>query len=345
MNSILAIAALGFLIVVHEGGHLIVARLCGMRVDRFSIGFGPGLLKHKSKKGTIYQLAPIPFGGFVEVAGMNIAEEVDPADREAYPNRPAWQRFATIFAGPATNFLSAIVLAFLLYSCHGMAGTTWHVGDLKPGYDAQTKLLAGDRILAVDGSALYAPSSTALSAAVNATKSPTVHLRVLRGGVGVVELDVRKKLDVDPKGAPVFRIGVINEVDVERVGPIGAAGAAIRYPVKQTKVILAGLRDIVLGLEDARPTGPVGIYEEFRKAFTANWIYGVELMMLLSVYLGLVNLFPLPALDGGRLVFLMYEMVTRRRANPKIETMVHMGGIMVLGVVMILVTLNDCHVL
>ena len=103
MSTALGILALGFLIVVHEAGHYVVARWCGMRVDRFSIGFGPGILKRTAKSGTIFQLAPIPFGGFVEIRGMNIAEEVDPTDVEAYPNRPAWQRFLTIFAGPATN--------------------------------------------------------------------------------------------------------------------------------------------------------------------------------------------------------------------------------------------------
>src|ERR1700689_5972769 len=125
MYLVLAIASLAFLIVVHEGGHYFVARWCKMRIERFSIGFGPGILKHSSKKtGTVFQLAPIPFGGFVEIRGMNIAEDVDPEDRFAYPNRPAWQRFATIFAGPAPNYLSAIVLAFALSTCHG-ADSSW----------------------------------------------------------------------------------------------------------------------------------------------------------------------------------------------------------------------------
>ena len=101
MYILLAIASVAFLIVVHEGGHYVVARWCKMRVDRFSIGFGPGILKKRSKKtGTVFQLAPIPFGGFVEIRGMNIAEDVEPDDVHAYPNRPAWQRFVTIFAGP-----------------------------------------------------------------------------------------------------------------------------------------------------------------------------------------------------------------------------------------------------
>src|SRR3569623_1755181 len=148
-----AIFSLAFLIVVHEGGHYFVARWCGMRIERFSIGCGPGFFKRKSKKtGTTFQIAPIPFGGFVEIRGMNIAEDVDPEDKAAYPNRPAWQRFLTIFAGPATNYLSAIVLAFALYTCHGVESTwRWYgVAEVQEHFDAFGKLEVGDRIVAVD---------------------------------------------------------------------------------------------------------------------------------------------------------------------------------------------------
>src|SRR4051812_4591774 len=140
-----------------------------MRIERFSIGFGPGILKRTSKKtGTTFQLAPIPFGGFVEIRGMNIAEEVDPEDAAAYPNRPAWQRFVTIFAGPATNYLSAIVLAFALYTCHGMPGSTYHVEIIQPDFDAAGKLVQGDHIVAVDHVPMYGPSTEVLREAVNA---------------------------------------------------------------------------------------------------------------------------------------------------------------------------------
>src|SRR5258706_7195147 len=152
-SLVLAILALGFLIVVDEGGHYFVARWCGMRIERFSIGFGPGILKRTSKKtGTTFQIAPILFGGFVEIRGMNIAEDVDPEDRAAYPNRPAWQRFLTIFAGPATNYLAASVLAFFLFTCHGMPSTErWYgVDEVMPGYDAVGKLEPGDRILEIE---------------------------------------------------------------------------------------------------------------------------------------------------------------------------------------------------
>lgn len=352
MYWLLAILALGFLIVVHEAGHYIVARWCGMRVERFSIGFGPAIpgLKWKSKKtGTTFQIAPIPFGGFVEIRGMNIAEDVDPEDTHAYPNRPAWQRFLTILAGPATNYLSAIVLAFCLYTCDGVRSDTAFVGvdDVMAGYDAMGKLEPGDRITHVDHEILFATDANerSLTGRVTAKKGAPVLLTVARDGKSF-DVSITPKLDKDDKGAPIYLLGIHRtlQFDFVSVGPFEAAKRALIFPVEQTGLIIDNFRDIFTGAQKADPGGPKRILDEFSKHFKAGFRRGIELLMMLSVYLGLFNLFPLPALDGGRLVFLGYEMVTRRRANPKIEAMVHMGGIMVLGVIMILVTLHDFHV-
>jgi regulator of sigma E protease len=393
--------SLGFLIVVHEGGHYFVARWCGMRIERFSIGFGPGILKRKSKKtGTTFQLAPIPFGGFVEIRGMNIAEDVDPDDLAAYPNKPAWQRFVTIFAGPATNYVSAVVLAFALFAYHGVESAwRWYgVADVRADYDAHGKLDVGDRIVAVDHRALLAegaytrPDGTVVRADPNdgliarvnakhgepvtltianrdgAERDVVIHPKIAAVKLGTAQVpmlfpagggdcltpgaiarfhlqNVPTELRCDEKVSLRYLIGIApsEQPDFVNVGVIGAAAAALEYPVDKTVEIATGLYGIVRGTEKADPGGPKRIFDEFAKAWKLGWVTGVELLMLLSVYLGLFNLFPLPALDGGRLAFLGYEMVTRRRANPRIEAMVHMGGIMVLGVVMILVTLNDFH--
>jgi regulator of sigma E protease len=363
MYALLAILSLGFLIVVHEAGHYFVARWCQMRVERFSIGFGPGIFKRQSKKtGTVFQIAPIPFGGFVEIRGMNIAEDVDPDDKFAYPNRPAWQRFLTIFAGPATNYLSAIVLAFALYNCHG-AESTWRwfeIAAVRDGYDATGKLQPGDRILAVDDVPILAAGewvsptgqhykADSLRARVAAKKGGPVKITVLRAGKQL-DFQITPKLvftELPYEPAQTLLLGIVptHSADALDIGILGATRAAVEYPVVQTKAIGAMLYDIVKGKEEADPGGPKRIYDEFTKAWKLGLVTGVKLLMLLSVWLGLFNLFPLPALDGGRLVFLTYELVTRRRANPKIEAMVHMVGIMVLGVVMILVTLRDFHVL
>jgi regulator of sigma E protease len=358
MSWVAAIFALGFLIVVHEAGHYFVAKWCRMRVERFSVGFGPGILKKRGKDGTIFQLAPIPFGGFVEIRGMNIAEEVDPEDVHAYPNRPAWQRFLTILAGPGTNYISAVFLAFGLYTCLGQPGETHFVEELGKESAAYGKLQPYDRIVAVDGTKLETSSPTELGKLVNAKGGKPLDLTVWRN-YQLVTVKVTPTLAKDSRGVPVvnpkdgkgpyagqvqYRLGISLGVDMVDVGLGEAAGDAVAFPVKATIGIMGGLRDIFTGKEEADPGGPVRIVKEFTSAFDKGMYEGIQLLMILSVYLGLFNLFPLPALDGGRLVFLGYEMVTRRRANPKIETMVHMGGIMVLMVVMILVTLNDCNV-
>jgi regulator of sigma E protease len=455
-----SLASLAFLIVVHEAGHYFVARWCGMRIERFSIGFGPGIIKRRSKDtGTVFQLAPIPFGGFVEIRGMNIAEEVDPEDLAAYPNRPAWQRFLTIFAGPATNYLSAVVIMFALYTCHGTSSPwAWYgVGTVNAGFDAVGKLQDGDRILEVDHEPLLAQGKytlqngqtlyeQTLTGRINARHGAPVTLTVLRDGARH-DVTIQPRLPfaayltsqhVDPQlvdglSAQLARIrtplrdykpfadslaslgvdpGVVDALSVQlvrlakawtrpnyqpfadyvaaqgvdslRVQGLAAQLArlamraqppplelpptyllgiaptaqpdvldaslpeavvgAIEFPIRQTQIIAGGLYEIITGRQEADPRGPKGIFDEFAKAWKLGPVTGIQLLAMLSVYLGLFNLFPLPALDGGRLVFLLYEMVTRRRANPKIEAMVHMAGIMVLGVVMVLVTLRDFHV-
>ncbi|HVK74938.1 MAG TPA: M50 family metallopeptidase [Kofleriaceae bacterium] len=340
-----AILGLGFLIVVHEAGHFVVARLCGMRVERFSIGFGPGLLKWKSKKGTTFQIAPIPFGGFVEIKGMNIAEDVDPDDKAAYPNRPVWQRILTIFAGPGTNYLAAVVLAFGLYSCVGVHGNTprYEVGTVNADFPAAGKLQPGDTILAIDGQQVWANGpdgqTTSIGEIANKAQGRELTLTIDRKGQQMDVL-VGTKYD-DSKDIKRWRLGIVFADKRVPIGVGDAAIAAIKYPYLQTKQILGGLYLVITGKVEGDVTGPLGIGSEIKKQFEAGFVVGLSVLMMLNVYLGLFNLFPLPALDGGRLAFLGYELVTRRRANPKIETAVHMVGVLLLIVVMVLVTVKD----
>ncbi len=343
MNWIPAILAIGVLIVVHESGHYFVARLCSMRVERFSIGFGPALAKWKSKKtGTQFQIAPIPFGGFVEIKGMNILEEVDPNDPTAYPNRPAWQRFVTIFAGPATNYLFAVVLAFGVFTCAGIQSMDppLEVDATDAGYSADGKLLPGDKFVGVEGQ----PITGALSPAVKAIGDRDAVFQVRRkvdGKVEIVDVTLRPKFDEEHKA---WRLGVqLRAPGRESVGILTAAKEAVIYPAVQTKAILVGLYMWITGETEGRMSSVVGIGQVVKQAIDESWVIALELLMVLNVYLGLFNLFPLPALDGGRLVFLGYEMITRRRANPKLEATIHMAGVLVLAVLLVVVTINDCR--
>jgi regulator of sigma E protease len=357
MFSILgAIIAIGLLIVVHEAGHYVVARWCRMRVDRFSIGFGPAILKWR-RGDTDFTLGPIPFGGFVQIRGMTVSEDVEGDDR-AYPNRPAWQRFATIFAGPATNYLFAIVIAIGLYTTSGSpTGTRWYgVAEVESGWPAEGALRPGDRIVALEGKPYFASRAgevyPSLPAVLAERAGKPMNLTVLRDGAEVdVAVAGRRELfastvfervpvELKPN---VFRLGVVLTFPEERapMGIVESVKAAVIFPVVQSKLIAVGLWQIATRQQPGEFMGPVGITTMIKKTFDIGWVRVLELLMLLNVYLGLFNLLPLPALDGGRLVFLGYELATRRRANPKIEAAVHMVGIMALLLLMVLVTYKD----
>jgi regulator of sigma E protease len=357
VTLLIAILAIGFLIIVHEAGHYIVARWCNMRVDRFSLGFGPAIFTRRRGE-TDFTIGPIPFGGFVQINGMLIAEEVDPDDQRAYPNRPVWQRFLTIFAGPATNYLAAIAIAFIVYLGFGVrTGDAWQtVGAITDGSDATGKLEIGDVIFKVgDTEVPYLvdnerPAMTFIDHVQKAETAPMT-VTVLRDGKPVtVTLHAKPNPEFDPAKdygeikPPSYLIGIALNMEESRegIGFFSAIGHAVSYPVRQTDQIITQLISWGKGETEGNLVSVVGITAEVKRRIDRGWIYLLEMLMMLNVYLGLFNLFPLPALDGGRLVFLGYEMITRRRANPKIETNVHMVGILALMLLLVVVTYNDC---
>jgi regulator of sigma E protease len=342
-----AILAIGLLIVVHEAGHYFVARWCKMRVDRFSIGFGPPLLKWRRGE-TDFTIGPILFGGFVQIHGMTLAEDVTADDQRSYPNRPTWQRFLTILAGPATNYLFAIFIGILLFTAAGVPSSTSHyeVANTRDGFDAQGKLEPGDRILRLDDQPIYfmyeGKPQKSLQEQVNASQGRPLRLVVLRDGAERA-VEVHPKLAENEKKDKSYQLGIMlgYSVDRESVGLFGAIGQALYYPIDNTRHISQGLYEIVTGQQKPEFRSVVGITQMVKESFDVGWIRVLELLMLLNVYLGLFNLLPLPALDGGRLVFLGYEMATRHRANPRVEATVHMVGIMCLLLLMVLVTYQD----
>src|SRR4029079_938672 len=142
LSIVIAIFGLALLIVLHEGGHFLAARLCGMRVERFSIGFGPPLVSFKRGE-TIFQIAPIPLGGFVQITGLNPNEEFDKSDPNVYPNRPRWMRLLTVLAGPAANYLTAIVLVFFVLLGYGIPPKAQRIEEPAPNRPAAAAGLKG----------------------------------------------------------------------------------------------------------------------------------------------------------------------------------------------------------
>jgi regulator of sigma E protease len=337
---IVAILALGLLIIVHEGGHFLVARLSGMRVDRFSIGFGPQLASFKRGE-TTYQIAAIPLGGFVQIAGLNPGEEgISTDDPRAYPNRPAWKRFATIFAGPGTNYVFAALLMAVVYVIFGVPqpGKLPLVGGLRDGKPAAAAgLQLGDEMVSIDGKKLG--SYEEVAPLINAAQGKAVKIEVLRDGQSK-SLDVKPEKDTDGQ----YRIGI--EIAPKEVYVKGSAGEAIKegllFPYDYSRFILHGFGEIFAGRQKAEFSGPIGIVKVMKKQIQLGAHATLNIIAIISVYLGLFNLLPLPALDGGRLVFLLWELVSRRRVNQRVEQTVHMVGMFVLlGFILFVSIHND----
>ena len=338
MQVLVGILGISALVIVHEGGHYLAARAFGMRVLRFSVGFGPTIARFQPKGSpTVFQVGLIPFMAYVQIAGMNPAEDNDPNDPEIYPNKSVFARFMTIFAGPFANYITASALVF------GLALNGHHnenpphepmvVETVQPGSPALAAgLQAGDVIRAANDKPVKNVFDLIEVTSDRAGK-PTTYV-VERDGTALPPMTITP---ADDHGRGV--IGINPKVSLTPM-PVGhAIGYAIAYPYELTLLQLDGFRTMVKQRSTEGVVGPVGMVKFVAK--TGNVVQLMNVLILISVALGMFNLMPFPALDGGRLMFLGYEIITRRRANERIETMVHTVGLVLLLCLIALVTLRD----
>lgn len=338
--SLLHIAAgifgLGLLVVVHETGHLLAARASGMRVVRFSIGFGPPLLRYQSKKSeTLYQVALIPFLAYVQIAGMNPFEEIDPDDKSSYANASLFARVFAILAGPLANYLFASVLFFACFAVAGVPKpTNKPTVEVMDKSAAQAgKLETGDTVTAVAGNKVTDFESMRQQIVKNPGKP--LAFDVVRGKQHLT-------LSVTPRNQNgVGMIGVTALVKNVPVTLKEAGVLALTYPYLVVKNSIIELGRILTFQTKPVLSGPVGIVSETSKAASEGWVSFVFLLGVISAYLGGFNALPFPALDGGRLAFLGYEAVTRRKPNARIEVVVHALGFAMLIALIAVVTFSD----
>ncbi len=331
-----AIVAVSLLIVVHEAGHYLAARRSGMRVERFSIGFGPVLLAFRRER-TEFAISALPLGGYVKIAGMAPGEDVDPADGGAYANQAAWRRFLVILAGPVMNYATAVVVAAALLATVGLrtADPAARVGALVPGMPAeQAGLRPGDTIASVDGQPVdgWLP----LVAELQRHPGQPIPLEVVRGEGAAAE---RLTISITPRDeGGVGRVGFRQHELVVRRGALSALGDGLARTNAQVAGQLAAFAHAFSGRQKAELSGPVGIAQELVRGAREGLEPFFTLVWTISVALALLNLFPIPALDGGRLVFLAYEIVTRRRVNARVENALHLIGFLALLALLLGVT-------
>ena len=335
MSIVVAILGLALLIVLHEAGHFIAARMCGMRVERFSIGFGNALFSFK-RGDTVFQIAPIPLGGFVQVTGMNPQEEFDHDDPYVYPNRPRWMRFLVLAAGPAANYLTAMVIGFVVLLAYGQYTGTTTVDEVVPGSAAQAVgLQPGDVVAGVAGKEVSNPMD--VTHVVRGSNGEAIDLKVLRAGKPVT-LQITPRKDAS---SGVFMIGVRFGQERARGPFLDAVREAVVMPIALSGVLLKNIWDLITRKIQGGLTGPLGIAKEMAGAAKQGLLKFLEILILISVALGVFNLLPLPGLDGGRIFFVGINSIRRKDMNPNIETKIHMVGIMVLLMLLVVVTFND----
>jgi regulator of sigma E protease len=336
---VLAALGLAVLMVVHEGGHYLAARRFDMRVVKFSIGFGPTLWKHRPKGSpTVYQVAIIPFLAYVQIAGMNPYEDNDPKDPGSYMNASLWARIVTIAAGPLTNYFFASVLFFTGFMIAGKP-----VSDMKSmrcsvdpdGPAAVAQMKEGDRVLAVNDKPVA--NWDELKAALSAHPGEALDLTIERDKATVHALVTPEAKGSKYEGK--IRIGPYTHQE-----PVGFGEAALLSVVEPPRIVyelVHGLARMVTGQEKPELSGPVGITKEMAKAVRNGPGPAFELLGALSAYLGGFNLLPVPALDGGRLIFLFFEAIARRKPDAKVEARVHALGLLMMLSLIAIVTYFD----
>lgn len=323
MGKLLAILGLGLLMAVHEAGHFFVARIFKMRVLKFSIGFGPVLWSKKPKgSSTTYQIALLPFLAYVQIAGMNPHEEIDPDDKESYANASWLGRFLTILAGPVANYLLAVAAVFFLLLAVGRPEIDGlKVGLVDPKGSAHAAhVQVDDEVRSIGGKEVHDWED--MRTQIQSHRGEEIDIVLRRGDADV-------KLRVTPSKEE-GRIGIQYKEIRKPVGFGTAAKVAAVQPAVTAFEMVKGLWRIATGKEKAELKGPVGIVGEASTHINRSAEDGVSFFAALSIYLCVFNLLPFPALDGGRLAFLLYEFVARRRPNALVEARVHMVGLLAL---------------
>ena len=332
---VVALMVFGLIVFAHELGHYLVARASGITVLEFAIGFGPKLIKWR-RKDIDYSLRLLPLGGFCKFEG----EDESSADPRAFTNAPVWKRFLTIFAGPAMNFVLAYLAVVVFLTVVGVSFALPVVHGITSGMPAENSgLMAGDVITAVgaepiDLSEAGAAKLVQLIGASEPDKAVT--LTVDRGGQNV-EVSVAPQATEDGG-----KIG-ITLGSTTRYYSLGEALSISGYRVYDiTLLMLDGLKNLVFrgeGVQDAM--GPVGIISFMTEEISRDFETILNLIVIISLNVGLINLLPLPALDGGRLVFLLVEAVRRKPVKPEYEGWVHAAGFVLLLGLLVVLTYHD----
>lgn len=341
MGIIWFIVILGGIVLVHEFGHFIFSKMFGVYVYEFSIGMGPKLLHYKKKGGeTEYCLRLIPIGGFVSLAGEDADDNSKiPKERMLY-SKPVWQRFLIMIAGAMNNFIAAFVLLFLIGLIWGSVSTKPIVANVNPEYPAfAAGIEKGDTILKIDNHKISSWSEVQLYIGISEGKEMTFTLKDTNNKIR--EVKVTPETITNEEGNKSYVVGISLDNTVKH-GFTNALSYSGNTTIGLYKLMLTTLKQLFVGGVSVKDlSGPVGIYT----VVDSQAKQGIQSIIYLTAYLsmnvGVINLLPFPAFDGGRVLFLIIEKIRRKPIKREVEGMVNTIGFGLLMLLMIYVTFND----
>lgn len=339
------IVILSIVVFVHEYGHYWVARRNGIKVEVFSIGFGRELFGVNDKAGTRWKFSLIPLGGYVKMLGDADASssQADPENSgqpDAFPSKSVWQRMAVVVAGPAANFIFAIIVLALLYSIHGRPVASPTVGNVfEDGAAAEAGIVEGDRIAAIDG----APMETFadLQVVVQQAAGVPLALTIIRGDQEF-DVTVTPKLR-EVQGQEVGLIGIEpGAPDFRRQGPVLALADAGQDTFRMVALTLGAIGEMIVGSRGTEELGgPLRIAQMAGDVAQQGFQEAVWFTAILSINLGLINLFPIPMLDGGHLVMYSIEAARGRPLTERAQEIAFRFGLAMVLTLMVFATWND----
>ncbi len=337
---------LSLLILVHELGHFLVARAFGVKVLKFSIGFGPriwGIVRG----GTDYCISAFPLGGFVKMLGEQPGEEIPEEERQySFNHKPLWQRAAIVAAGPISNLLFAGFIIFAILILYGNPVLLPEIGEVQPDSPAQSAgLKPGDMIVAVNGHPIETWEE--LSKIIRSSKGKPLKLLVKRDGKELAisvtpKLKKVKNIFGEESEVPIIGVTAAGNLKIEKLNPLSAFSLAASKTYDLIALTFKGFlkiikRDIPLSVLG----GPIMIAQMAGQQAQQGMLNLFYFMALLSINLGLLNLFPIPVLDGGHLLFFAIEAITRKPLSMRQREIAQQIGIFILMALMLLVFYND----
>jgi regulator of sigma E protease len=346
LNLVYFVIVLGILVFVHEFGHFLVARLAGVKVLTFSLGFGKKILRF-TRGETEYAVSAVPLGGYVKMLGESTDDVVEEADvPRSFSNKSPLARMLIVFAGPFFNVLFAVVVFFVMFlGGYPTPSDSTRVGEVmkgEPAYEAGIR--PGDVITRIDDKPVK--EFTDIHSAVNAAGARPLTLQVDRGGE-VLAFRVTPKLADDKNlfgettGQSV-RIGVGRATETRRDSLYEAIPHAFTHTANMTELTIVGIGKLITGsISRKNLGGPIMIYQQVGEQAKAGLTRFLNLLAVISISLGVFNLFPIPILDGSHILFAFIEMVVRRRIPDSTVEFAQKVGLGLLICIMVLATFND----